>query len=614
MGVSEKGDRPSAEDLLYYKRIAEPEKEAVPGFLKGLEDELNAYLNGPETSGSRFVSWLAAAESILCSLMMWEEKSYADDWRHMIEKAIAGRFPVLAEPVTIAFYGTGRIAECMISVMERFAAGMKAEIVLLHTMTPTGNYFRGRKIYNISDIKKAAPDLVVVASVDFRGQILEELGRAGFPAEKTIILPDEMTEFEETDRRLFRSIVEAPRITGTDKHIWERKEKFYLHGDTWQERGVIRSFPEMAKKISGIICSSFARDSFCGIPLLKSEPECCSGLVMSLEDALISFLECREKVEFHPVRVRLDASTICQLDCAGCYMRSENCGTMGAGYVRESNVRRLLDENPWIRQIELSNSGEPFCNPEMLRILELMHERNIDTQFWNGVNFNDVPEEVLDALVRFGTSTVLVSIDGVTQGVYEQYRRKGSIDKVYANIRRINELKKKYNTEYPRMIWQFILMDHNQHEAEDAVRMAGELGMEIVFKLDWRGGFVPDDPEKLARITGLFTQDHREYALDQHHEFLSNVICSGMVIAPQINWDGRLLGCCSVYKNDWGINVFETPLSGIFNDPDYREAFINLLKGRDSLAHKGPCRDCYTFSENVTDYRYRLKLALNEPE
>ena len=59
---------------------------------------------------------------------------------------------------------------------------------------------------------------------------------------------------------------------------------------------------------------------------------------------------------------------------------------MGRGYIRAAQVQKLLDGQPSIRKMELSNSGEPFCNPEMYEILRLLHERNILIQFWNGAN------------------------------------------------------------------------------------------------------------------------------------------------------------------------------------------------------------------------------------
>ena len=61
-----------------------------------------------------------------------------------------------------------------------------------------------------------------------------------------------------------------------------------------------------------------------------------------------------------PSNIRLEASTLCQLNCKSCYMRLGDYGTMGKGYLKFDNFKKLIDTSPYIEQIELSNSGEYF--------------------------------------------------------------------------------------------------------------------------------------------------------------------------------------------------------------------------------------------------------------
>ena len=46
-----------------------------------------------------------------------------------------------------------------------------------------------------------------------------------------------------------------------------------------------------------------------------------------------------------PERVRLELCTLCQLDCAYCYMRTGNYGTMGKGYVIFDVFRDFVQKN-----------------------------------------------------------------------------------------------------------------------------------------------------------------------------------------------------------------------------------------------------------------------------
>ena len=128
--------------------------------------------------------------------------------------------------------------------------------------------------------------------------------------------------------------------------------------------------------------------------------------------------------------------------------------------------------------------------------------------------------------------------------------------------------------------------------------MAAELGMDIYYTLDFRG-FKPKDREWLQSVTGISFQDAKGTGKTKAREYMSDYFCRQMILTPQINWDGRLLGCCTVFQRDWGINVFEEPLSEVFNDPDYRAAAISILTGKDGMDHLGPCRECLIYRKNV---------------
>ncbi len=297
----------------------------------------------------------------------------------------------------------------------------------------------------------------------------------------------------------------------------------------------------------------------------------------------------RAAEEARPVKVRLEACTLCQLDCADCYMRKENSGTVGKGYLTYAHFRQFLDENSYVKEIELSNSGEVFLNPELISILKLAYKRDIDITLGNGVNLNTASQEQLEALVRYRVRYMTVSIDGASREVYGMYRRKGDLDKVLENIRCINRLKKKYHSHSPELTWQFILMKHNEHELGAAEKMADELGMRFFVKDDW-GGYSSEG--------GGEGGDAGKEAAEEPGELPptpspSNAFCSQMLLSPQINWDGRLLGCCRVFKEDWGVNVFEThSLEKALQSEPYRSELLRHLGQKTEATADNPCLHC----------------------
>ena len=160
---------------------------------------------------------------------------------------------------------------------------------------------------------------------------------------------------------------------------------------------------------------------------------------------------------FKPARVRIEASTICQLSCPSCpNATGEIHKNIGTGFLKFEDFKRIIDDNVWIRDVELSNWGEIFLNPDLLRIIKYAHEKNIILRADNGVNLNTVSDEMLEALVKYRFHSMICSIDGASQETYSIYRRKGNFEKVIEHIKRINHYKNIYKSAYPILTWQFI--------------------------------------------------------------------------------------------------------------------------------------------------------------
>jgi len=158
---------------------------------------------------------------------------------------------------------------------------------------------------------------------------------------------------------------------------------------------------------------------------------------------------------------------------------------VGSGFLRLSDFHELLDENPRLKEIELSNYGEIFLNLELLPIIAYAYERHVILRADNGVNLNHVRENVLEGLVKYQFRSMTCSSDGASNATYSIYRVRGDCDTVSENIRRINRFKEQYQSEFPRLLWQFVVFGHNEHESPIARKLAGDLGME--FRMSCRG-------------------------------------------------------------------------------------------------------------------------------
>ncbi len=139
--------------------------------------------------------------------------------------------------------------------------------------------------------------------------------------------------------------------------------------------------------------------------------------------------------------LRIDASNICQLQCPGCFRSRDNDKIPKKTYLKFKDFRSLIDNNPTFKNIELSDNGEIFLNPELKDIIIYAHKKKLNLTARNGVNLNAVSEDILESLVKYKFRVILVSIDGANNNTYSIYRRGGNFDNVIKNIEIINYYK-----------------------------------------------------------------------------------------------------------------------------------------------------------------------------
>lgn len=307
--------------------------------------------------------------------------------------------------------------------------------------------------------------------------------------------------------------------------------------------------------------------------------------------------------------IRLEASSACQLRCPSCpTTMGLTDAVIGKASLRLADFVKLIDDNPWVGQVELSNYGEVFLNPELLDIFSHAFARNVTLTLANGVNLNHAREDVLEGLVRWQIAAITCSIDGASQATYEIYRQRGNFDRVIGHLRRINAFKKAYNSERPRLCWQFVAFGHNEHEVERARELASELGMEFSVKLNWDPDMSPVTNEDLIRVeTGTGAATRQEY-LEQTGTAYMESICDQLWSAPQVNWNGKLLGCCRNFWGDFGGNAFRDGLIASLNHDKIAYA-RQMLEGRQPARDDIPCTTCELYTARRSAGRWRRPRA-----
>ncbi len=294
-----------------------------------------------------------------------------------------------------------------------------------------------------------------------------------------------------------------------------------------------------------------------------------------------------------PTKFAIDACTLCQLDCPACPAKDFLNKYNHYGYLKFKDFKKFVDKNT-VTEIELSNNGEIFLNPDLLDIMRYAHKKNIILNASDGVNGNTISDEVLEGLVKYKVNQVCFSISGASQEVYSIYHRGGDFNKVIDNIKKITEYKIRYNSEFPSLAWKYVVFGHNVCDMLKAKQLAKDLGLTFLYSPN----FVKDySPIKNKDAAFVAKEIHSGYIIDilGDDDFTADAMCAPMFDAPQISFDGQLLGCCCNF-GFYGGNVFKQSLKDALNSPDFLYA-KKMITGQVPDDFNINCSSCFRYQK-----------------
>jgi MoaA/NifB/PqqE/SkfB family radical SAM enzyme len=305
-----------------------------------------------------------------------------------------------------------------------------------------------------------------------------------------------------------------------------------------------------------------------------------------------------------PKKLQIEGNASCQLRCPTCPTTSQGYPpVVGSGHLHLTDFKKILNDNPQIKNVQFENRGELFLNPELMQIIEYGFKKNIIMTANSGVNLNNVRKDVLEGLVKHRFKSMLCSIDGATPETYRVYRVGGSFNRVIKNIQIINNYKIRYRTKYPELTWQFVVFGHNEHEIPLAKEMAKSLNMSFKPKMSWDSEYSPvRNTEFVREQTGwpAVTREAYEEITNQNY---SQSVCYSLWISPRINWDGKVLGCCWNSWADFGGNAFHDGYLSVINSDKISYA-RRMLLGRSEPKAGLPCTTCELYQKMRNSDRY----------
>jgi organic radical activating enzyme len=193
------------------------------------------------------------------------------------------------------------------------------------------------------------------------------------------------------------------------------------------------------------------------------------------------------------IRLMIEPTLACNLACPSCQRKREG-RTRKGGWdldpaVLEALVRSCAQAGIVIEEAHYLGWGEPLLYPrlaELTAIVRRWHPRCVQEATTSGsIDFETHLEAVdLDKLT--------VSCDGVRQDSYVQYRRNGSIDKVFSLLENIDRFKIR-----PFVEWKYILFEHN--DSDEDIRKAQDMAKAL--EIDSLLFIITNSKKKSTRFT-----------------------------------------------------------------------------------------------------------------
>ncbi|MFZ4785551.1 MAG: radical SAM/SPASM domain-containing protein [Flavobacteriales bacterium] len=282
-----------------------------------------------------------------------------------------------------------------------------------------------------------------------------------------------------------------------------------------------------------------------------------------------------------PMSISIEPTTACNLGCPECPSGLQQF-TRPTGNLKPDKFRSWLDQiSDHCFYINFYFQGEPFIHQHIFDMIAYASQKKMYTS--TSTNGHFLSPTNAERIVNSGLDRLIISIDGTTQEVYEQYRVHGKLDLVLEGTKNMIAAKRKLNSQTPHVIFQFLVVKPNEHQINDVYALAKTLGVdEVRLKTAQIYHPTPDHPliPKQSRYSRY--KSTREGKMVLKNEMLNN--CFRMWTSSVITWDGKIVPCCfdKDAKHQLG-DLQEKTFEEIWRSSKYKSFRTNVFTHRESI-------------------------------
>lgn len=284
----------------------------------------------------------------------------------------------------------------------------------------------------------------------------------------------------------------------------------------------------------------------------------------------------------YPVSISFEPTTSCNLRCPEC-PSGLRAFSRPTGMLKQDFFRETIDQLAKdLTYLVFYFQGEPYLNPNFLDMVQYAVKKKIYTA--TSTNAHYLNDKNARRTIESGLDRLIISIDGTTQDVYKQYRVGGQLDKVLEGAANVVRWKKALKSRTPFIIFQFLVVRHNEHQIEEVKRLAKEIGVDQVRLKTAQVYDYEHDPNQLIPTISKYSR----YRKDKNgkHIFKGNNAnhCWRLWHDPVITWDGTVVPCCFDKDAQHKLgNLKDQSFKELWHNGTYRHFRSQVLESRKNI-------------------------------
>ncbi len=243
-----------------------------------------------------------------------------------------------------------------------------------------------------------------------------------------------------------------------------------------------------------------------------------------------------------PISISFEPTTSCNLRCPEC-PSGLRAFSRPTGMLRKDFFTETIDQiSKDLTYLIFYFQGEPFLNPGFLSMVKYASGKGLYTA--TSTNAHYLNDAVAKTTVESGLDRLIISIDGTTQETYQQYRVGGNLKKVIEGAANIVKWKKELKSKTPFVVFQFLVVRHNEHQIQEVQELGRQIGVDDVWLKTAQVYDYQNDPNQLIPLNSKYSRYKKNSAGEMKFKGNNANHCWRLWHDPVITWDGAVVPCC----------------------------------------------------------------------